>query len=165
MALSSASACVDMDYLCAALETADSLQLWQWPESTRRLRPCGLAPARARELRGAVVRGIQYWQRRPFELAIDTHPTPSVEVDIEISTEERRRRSHSRQPMKWVTRWDCRIVILTETLCIQPTPPATSRPVTSEPWKPSTACRAEPGSEGVRGSHSSRLRPYFSIFL
>ena len=47
--------------------------------------PSGLAPARARELQGAVARGIQYWQRRPFELAIDTHPTPSVEVDIEIS--------------------------------------------------------------------------------
>ncbi|MBV25457.1 MAG: hypothetical protein CME12_04980 [Gemmatimonadetes bacterium] len=93
MALSSASACVDVGYLCAALETADSLQLWQWPESTRRLRvrvplPSGLAPACARELQGAVVRGIQYWQRRPFELAIDTHPTPSVEVDIEISWEE-----------------------------------------------------------------------------
>ena len=210
MALRSASACVDVGYLCAALETADSLQLWQWPESTRRLRvrvplPSGLAPACARELQGAVVRGIQYWQRRPFELAIDTHPTPSVEVDIEISwgeglsgsqiglihtkssldqfevlgitlatlspnlrSEERRRRAHSRRPMKWVTCWDRRIVILTETSCIQPTPPAASRPATSEPWKPSTACRTEPGSEGVRrvrGSHSSRLRPYFSIFL
>ena len=88
--LSSASACVDVGYLCAALETADSLQLRRWPESTRRLRvrvplPSGLAPARARELQSAVVRGIQYWQRRPFELAIDTHPTPSGEVDIEIS--------------------------------------------------------------------------------
>ena len=88
--LSSASACVDVGYLCAALETADSLQLWRWPESTRRLRvrvplPSGLAPARARELQSAVVRGIQYWQRRPFELDIDTHPTPSGEVDIEIS--------------------------------------------------------------------------------
>lgn len=88
--LSSASACVDVGYLCAALETADSLQLRRWPESTRRLRvrvplPSGLAPARARELQSAVVRGIQYWQRPPFELAIDTHPTPSGEVDIEIS--------------------------------------------------------------------------------
>jgi predicted Zn-dependent protease len=44
-----------------------------------------LAAGRARELQSAVVRGIQYWQRRPFELAIDTHPTPSGEFDIEIS--------------------------------------------------------------------------------
>ncbi len=44
-----------------------------------------MAPQRARELQSAVVRGIQYWQRRPFELVIDTHPTPSGEVDIEIS--------------------------------------------------------------------------------
>ncbi len=31
------------------------------------------------------MRGIQYWQRRPFELVIDTHPTPSGRADIEIS--------------------------------------------------------------------------------
>ena len=101
----------------------------------------GWPPHAPASYQSAVVRGIQYWQRRPFELAIDTHPTPSVEVDIEISwgeglsgsqislihtkssldqfevlgitlatlspnlrSEERRRRSHSRRPMKWVTR-------------------------------------------------------------
>jgi predicted Zn-dependent protease len=88
--LGSASVCVDVGYLCAALETTDSLRLWRWPEGTRRLRimvplPSGVAPERARKLQSAVVRGIQYWQRRPFELVIDTHPTPSGEADIEIS--------------------------------------------------------------------------------
>ena len=89
--LSSTAACVDVGYLCAALETTDSLRLWRWPEDTRRrLRirvplPPGMAPQRARELQSAVMRGIQYWQRSPFELVIDTHPTPSGEVDIEIS--------------------------------------------------------------------------------
>ena len=45
----------------------------------------GVAPERARELQSAAVRGIQYWQRNPFELVIDTHPTPSGTPDIEIS--------------------------------------------------------------------------------
>ena len=92
MALSSASACVDVGHLCAALETADSLQLWRWPESMRRLRVrylLGWPPHAPASYQSAVVRGIQYWQRRPFELAIDTHPTPSGEVDIEISWGER----------------------------------------------------------------------------
>ena len=31
------------------------------------------------------MRGIQYWQRRPFELVIDTHPMASEVADIEIS--------------------------------------------------------------------------------
>ena len=88
--LTSASACVNVGYLCAALETTDSLRLGRWPDGTGHLRirvplPLGVAPERARELQSAVVRGIQYWQRRPLELSIDTHPTPSGEVDIEIS--------------------------------------------------------------------------------
>jgi len=88
--LSSTSVCIDVGYLCAALETTDSLRLGRWPEGTNRLRirvplPPGVAPERARALQRAVVRGIQYWQRRPLELTIDTHPVPSGEVDIEIS--------------------------------------------------------------------------------
>ena len=31
------------------------------------------------------MRGIQYWQRSPFELVIDTNPIPSNAADIEIS--------------------------------------------------------------------------------
>ncbi len=90
VALSSASACIDVGYLCAALDTVDSLRIHRWPADTGRLRirvplPTGVASTRARDLQSAVVRGIQYWQRRPFELVIDTHPTSSGEADIEIS--------------------------------------------------------------------------------
>ena len=88
--LSSASVCVDVGYLCAQLEKSGSQRILRWPEDTGRLRirvplPSGMAPERARELQSAAVRGIQYWQRRPFELVIDTHPTPSGTADIEIS--------------------------------------------------------------------------------
>ena len=88
--LSSASVCVDVGYLCAELETTGSQRLLRWPADTGHLRirippPPGVSPDRARELQSAVVRGIQYWQRRPFELVIDTHPTPSGRADIEIS--------------------------------------------------------------------------------
>ena len=91
--LSSASVCVDVGYLCADLETTDSLRIRRWPADTGRLRirvprPPGVAPGRARDLQSAVVRGIQYWQRRPFELVIDTHPVSSGEADIEISWEQ-----------------------------------------------------------------------------
>ena len=89
-ALSSASVCVDVGYLCAELERTNSMWIRRWPADTGRLRvrvplPPGVPPGRARALQSAVVRGLQYWQRRPFELIIDTHPTPSGEVDIEIT--------------------------------------------------------------------------------
>ena len=88
--LSSEQVCVDVGYLCAELETTGSQRLLRWPADTGHLRirippPPGVSPDRARELQSAVVRGIQYWQRRPFELVIDTHPTPSGRADIEIS--------------------------------------------------------------------------------
>ncbi len=88
--LSSEQVCVDVGYLCAELEKAGSHRVLRWPADTGRLRiripsPPGVAPARARELQSAAVRGIQYWQRRPFELVIDTHPTASGPADIEIS--------------------------------------------------------------------------------
>ena len=90
VALSSASVCVDVGYLCAELETLGSQRILRWPKDTGRLRirvppPRGVAPGRARDLQSAAVRGIQYWQRRPFELVIDTHPTSTARADIEIS--------------------------------------------------------------------------------
>ena len=90
VALSSASVCVDVGYLCADLETSGSQRILRWPENTGRLRiriplPTGVAPSRARDLQSAAVRGIQYWHRRPFELVIDTHPASSEVADIEIS--------------------------------------------------------------------------------
>ena len=92
VALSSASVCVDVGYLCARLESTDSMRIHRWPTDTGPLRiwipaPQGVTPGHARELQSAVVRGIQYWQRRPFQLVIDTHPIPSGEADIEISWE------------------------------------------------------------------------------
>lgn len=88
--LSSASVCVDVGYLCAQLEATGSQRILRWPEDTGRLRiriplPSGVAPERARDLQRAAVRGIQYWQRRPFELLIDSRPSSSDPADIEIS--------------------------------------------------------------------------------
>ncbi len=88
--LSSEQVCVDVGYLCAELEKVGSHRVLRWPGDTGRLRiripfPPGVAPDRARELQSAAVHGIQYWQRRPFELVIDTHPTASGPADIEIS--------------------------------------------------------------------------------
>ena len=88
--LNSEQVCIDVGYLCAELEETRSQRILRWPADTGRLRiripsPPGVAPDRARELQSAAVRGIQYWQRRPFELVIDTHPTPSGQADIEIS--------------------------------------------------------------------------------
>ena len=90
VSLSSASVCIDVGYLCVELGTTGSQRILRWPEDTGRLRiriplPQGVAPERARELQSAVVRGILYWQRRPFELVIDTHRAPSGKADIEIS--------------------------------------------------------------------------------
>jgi len=88
--LSAASVCVDVGYLCAELEASGSQRILRWPENTGRLRirvpaPPGTAPERARDLQSTAVRGIQYWQWRPFELVIDTHPIASEAADIEIS--------------------------------------------------------------------------------
>ena len=88
--LSSSSVCVDVGYLCADVDRTDSMRVLRWPQETDRIRirvplPEGVAPERARELQSAAVRGIQYWQRTPFELVIDTHPTRSGTPDIEIS--------------------------------------------------------------------------------
>jgi predicted Zn-dependent protease len=88
--LSAASVCVEVGYLCAELEALGSQRILRWPENTGRLRirvsaPPGVAPEHARDLQSAAVRGIQYWQRRPFELVIDTHPIASEPADIEIS--------------------------------------------------------------------------------
>ncbi len=90
VAVSSASVCIDVGYLCADLEATGTQRILRWPADTDRLRiriplPSGVAPDRARELQSAVVRGIQYWQRRPFELTIDTHRNSSEPADIEIS--------------------------------------------------------------------------------
>ena len=88
--LRSASVCVDVGYLCAEVEAGGSQRIIRWPQDTGRLRirvppPPGVDPRRARDLQSAVVRGLQYWQRRPFELVIDTNPTSSAPADIEIS--------------------------------------------------------------------------------
>ena len=64
VALSSASVCVDVGYLCAELETLGSQRILRWPKDTGRLRirvplPRGVAPGRARDLQSAAVRRIR----------------------------------------------------------------------------------------------------------
>ena len=88
--LHSASVCGDVGYLCTEVESTGSQRILRWPESTGRLRvrvplPRGVSSTRALELQSAAVRGIQYWQRRPFELLIDTRPTSSEPADIKIT--------------------------------------------------------------------------------
>ena len=88
--LNSASVCRDVGYLCTEVDSTGSQHILRWPESTGRLRirvplPSGVSSTRALELQSAAVRGIQYWQRRPFELLIDARPTSSEPADITIT--------------------------------------------------------------------------------
>lgn len=88
--LSSASVCVDVGYLCAELEATGSQRIIRWPKDTGILRvrippPPGVDPERARELQRAAVLGVQYWQRRPFDLHIDSRPISTEPADIVIS--------------------------------------------------------------------------------
>lgn len=88
--LSAASVCGDVGYLCTEVESTGSQHILRWPERTGRLRirvplPTGMSSTRALELQSAAVRGIQYWQRRPFELLIDARPMSSEPADITIT--------------------------------------------------------------------------------
>lgn len=83
-------ACRNVGYLCAELEESESHTIRRWPDATTQLRvhvplPQGVRPERARELQSAVIRGIQYWQRRPFPLVIDSRTNSSQKADITIS--------------------------------------------------------------------------------
>lgn len=86
--LSASTACRDAGYLCAALESRDSLRIYRWAETTRTIRvrvplPEHELPGRARELQRAAVRGILAWQDHPFRLALDDHSV-ARESDFEV---------------------------------------------------------------------------------
>lgn len=88
--LQAAETCRDVGYLCVGLEPTGSQRFYRWPDTTGRLRiriplPSGETPSRARELQRAAVRGIQYWNQKPFELIIDSRSTSSQPADITIS--------------------------------------------------------------------------------
>jgi hypothetical protein len=88
--LSASSVCRDVGYLCVATQNNGSQRILRWPGDTGQLRirvplPVGVTPSRARELQSAAVRGIQYWQGRPFDLVIDTHPTALEPADFEVT--------------------------------------------------------------------------------
>jgi len=84
-----AETCRDVGYLCVGLEPTGSQRLYRWSDTTGRLRiriplPSDETPSRARELQSAAVRGLQYWNQKPFELIIDSRSTSSQPADITI---------------------------------------------------------------------------------
>lgn len=90
--LDAEEACRDVGYLCADFEENGShaITIRRWPDATTQLRvhvplPQGLRPERARDLQRAVIRGVQYWQRRPFPLVIDSRTDSPQKADITIS--------------------------------------------------------------------------------
>lgn len=87
------SVCRDVGYLCAPLESEDSLLLLRWPEETPSLRvwipsPEAAPPARAVELQRAAARGVTTWQGHPFPLRVSTR-SRSEEPDVTIRWEAR----------------------------------------------------------------------------
>ena len=88
--LSTASVCVNVEYLCAELETSGPSEFFGGPR-TLAASEFGFLPPREWPLNAPGIfraqRCAEYnsWQRRPFELVIDTHPIASGAADIEIS--------------------------------------------------------------------------------
>lgn len=70
-------ACIDVGYLCAALQNGNHVRLWRWPEATASIsvmvpEPEGLKPDLAREFQSAAARGIRAWQGHPLPLSVRT---------------------------------------------------------------------------------------------
>ena len=88
--LQASETCSDVGYLCAELEESGSQRIHRWPDETTRLRirippPPRATGGRARDLQRAAVRGVQYWNRKPFDLIIDSRTTSTEPADITIS--------------------------------------------------------------------------------
>ena len=88
--LQASETCTNVGYLCTELEESGSQRLYRWPDGTTRLRiripPPPQAPRdRARDLQRAAIRGFQYWNRKPFDLIIDSRTTSAEPADITIS--------------------------------------------------------------------------------
>jgi len=81
--------CLRVGYLCAELESEESMTLLRWPTGTQRIRiwvpePAHLPADLAREFQRAAVQGIQAWHGHPVPLSIRTRETgeaPDVTVD------------------------------------------------------------------------------------
>lgn len=88
--LQASETCTNVGYLCGELEESGSQRTYRWPDATTRLRVRIPPPPRAdrdvaRDLQRAAVRGVQYWNRKPFELIIDSRTTSTEPADITIS--------------------------------------------------------------------------------
>ena len=88
--LQASETCTNVGYLCSELEESDSQRIYRWPDRTTRLRirvppPPSATRELARDLQRAAVRGFQYWNRKPFELIIDSRTTSMEPADITIS--------------------------------------------------------------------------------
>ena len=88
--LQASETCTNVGYLCAELEESDFQRAYRCPDGTARLRiripPTPQADRdRARDLQRAAIRGFQYWNRKPFELIIDSRTTSSEPADITVS--------------------------------------------------------------------------------
>ncbi len=88
--LQASETCTDVGYLCVELKESGSQRMYRWPDGTTRLRiripsPPRATRERARDLQRAAVRGFQYWNRKPFELIIDSRTTSTEPADITIS--------------------------------------------------------------------------------
>ncbi len=88
--LQAGEACRDVGYLCTELEESGSQRAYRWPDGTTRLRirippPPGRDQSQIRDLQRAAVRGFQYWNRKPFELVIDSRTTSAEPADITVS--------------------------------------------------------------------------------
>ena len=88
--LSASETCNNVGYLCSEFEASGSQRTYRWPDGTTRLRirippPSQVDKNLARDLQRAAVRGFQYWNRKPFDLIIDSRTTSSEPADITVS--------------------------------------------------------------------------------
>ena len=88
--LQATETCRDVGYLCNGLEETGSQRTYRWPDGTTRLRirippPPGRDQNRTRDIQRAAVRGFQYWNRKPFELIIDSRTTSTEPADITVT--------------------------------------------------------------------------------
>ena len=84
--LQASETCTNVVYLCAELEESALQHAYRWPDGTARPRIRTPPPPQAdRDLQRAAIRGFQYWNRKPFELIIDSRTTSSEPANITVS--------------------------------------------------------------------------------
>lgn len=109
--LGAGEVCPGAGYLCAELDTAESIRLSRWASDTPRIRiwvpePDHLPADLAREFQKAAARGIQNWHAHPIPLSIRTRrmgETPDVTVEwVQTMTDDRLGRAQ----VEWIHRGD-----------------------------------------------------------